>query len=99
MTSSLSVPQLPAELLPTGMSVAVTDRQMQPGFLAHRHSSEERSASNGYGGVTKVTTYVTACSAGQSDPAEAYLVSAPWAHHQGAGACTEQACFPQAVTA
>ncbi len=48
MTSSLTTPQLPAELLAGGMSVAITDRQMHPGFLAHRHSSEERSASNGY---------------------------------------------------
>ncbi len=99
MTSSLTTPQLPAELFAGGMSVAVTDRQMQPGFLAHRHSSEERSSSNGYGGTTKVTTYVTACTAGQPDPADAYLVSVHWAHHQGAAACTEQACFPQAVPA
>lgn len=100
MTSSQhSIPQLPEELFPTGMSVAIVARPIAPGVLAHRSSSEERDADNGYGGKSKVTTYIAACAAGQPDPDEAYLVSVHWAHHQGAGACTEATCFPQAVAA
>ncbi len=99
MTSSLTTPQLPPELFPTGMSVALIARPIEPGVLAHRSSSEERLADNGYGGKSRVTTYIAACAVGQDDADEAYLVSVHWAAHQGAGACTEQACFPQAVSA
>ncbi len=101
---SNSAPKLPPEAFATGASVAVTDRQMQPGFLAHRHHSLSRDVRNQLGGKRQETYYVTACTAGAGvegpdDADEAYLVSIHWAHHQGADACTKDACFPQAVAA
>lgn len=98
MTTQLT-PQLPSELFGGGSSVAIIARPIEPGVLAHRTDTLTRKVDQGYRTLQQETYYVAACAAGEEAPDEAYLVSIHWAHTQGAGACTEAACFPAAVAA
>jgi hypothetical protein len=92
--------RLPRELLAGGSSVAVIARPIAPGVLAHRYSQEIRAVAPEYGKPANEAYYVTACAADDLENADdAYLVTVAWADHLGATACTEPACFPEAVAA
>lgn len=92
-------PRLPRRLMLGGSSVALIARPMQPGVLAHKPSSQTRTVAKRGIGPQQETYYIAACAAGTDDPDEAYQHTAAWADHLGAVACTEPACFPEAVAA
>ncbi|MCY1141355.1 hypothetical protein OWR29_25435 [Actinoplanes sp. Pm04-4] len=95
-------PKLPRELIPTGHSVALIGMTLGPGSIAHRASSKtvpdlSRPRHSKKGPQPTKQVPIAKCAEGQGDDADdAYLVSAHWADHKGAVACTETACFPTA---
>ena len=97
-------PQLPRDLMAGGSSVAIIARPIAPGVLAHKPTSQTREITTGIHRGRHETYYIAACATppdtdhdDQGDePDEAYQVSAAWADHLGANACTEPACFPHA---
>jgi hypothetical protein len=99
-TTRTAGPRLPRELMAGGSSVAVIARPISSGVLAHKPSSGTRQITEGMHAGQKETYYIAACAAAEPDDADdAYQVTAAWADHLGALACTEQACFPDAVSA
>lgn len=94
----MSNPKLPRSLMAGGSSVAIVARPLGPGALiAHKPSSQTREVEPGAYRSRTETYYIAACAAGQADPDDAFQVSAAWADHIGAVACTEPACFPHAA--
>lgn len=92
MTTATSAPRIPQG--GSGAApVAIIARPIAVGVLAHKSSSQTRGPKG-----RQETYYVTACAAAQDpdDADDAYLVSAAWADHMGASACTEPTCFPSA---
>ena len=91
----MSAPRIPAELFPTGANVAC--HNPGPGRLAHRSDTVQREIPgrtiNGQQMYEHLT--VAACT---PDSGPIPLVTAHWADHLGAHACTAQACFPTAAT-
>jgi hypothetical protein len=97
----MTAPKLPRHLLAGGSSVAITERPLAAGVVAHKPSSQQRPAANPWRAGQKETVYLAACEAATDadNAVDAYLVSIAWADHQGAVACTARQCFPQAVNA
>ena len=89
--------KLPEALTRTGASVAFIAMPVVAGTIAHRPASASRMvpSRHGYGQPVKETFDITACAASEGEHAdEAYQLSAAWADHLGAVACTEPGCFP-----
>lgn len=88
-----TLPRLPRELIPGGCSVAVR-LPFGAGSVAHRAASVTRPTGPVmYGKQTTRSVPVAACA---QDDDECSLLTASWADHRGAQACTEDACFPHA---
>lgn len=86
--------KLPAQLLAGASSVAIISRRLGKGTLAHRPGTRSRDVVRPGHGTVRQDYPVAACA--DVDPDPAYLVSAAWADHKGAAACTETTCFPNA---
>ena len=93
MTTTTDAPRIPADMFATGTSVAV--RAPRDGSLAHRPASVRRPTGRSYRGQDLYEDVTVAACA--QDGAPVPLVTAHWADHMGAVACTEQACFPDAT--
>ncbi|WKU03730.1 hypothetical protein [Micromonospora sp. HUAS LYJ1] len=88
-----TLPRLPKDLTQGGASVAVR-LPFGEGSVAHRPTTDDRL--NGvfvFGIEQRSAVPVAACA---PDDDECRLLSAGWADHMGAQACTEDACFPDA---
>ncbi|MER5703499.1 hypothetical protein ABT023_16360 [Micromonospora sp. NPDC002296] len=92
MTTTTSPPRLPRQMLSGGASVAVR-LPSERGMVAHRPERDTRPAPiPGYPGRNEQIVFA-ACS---RDDGECRELTASWADHLGAQACTEPACFPEA---
>lgn len=88
-----TLPRLPEPMTRGGASVAIR-LPFGAGSVAHRPAYDTRP--NGvfvYGIEQSASVPVAACA---QDDDECRLLTAAWADHQGAQACTEDACFPDA---
>ncbi|MEV6297822.1 hypothetical protein AB0M02_00280 [Actinoplanes sp. NPDC051861] len=85
---------IPPKLFPTGASVAVV-LPLGPGAIAHKPAADKRKTTKRpwRGEAVYQDVAVAACDPKGPQAAE---FSAAWADHQGALACTEPACFPNA---
>lgn len=89
--------QLPARLFATGVQ-ATTIAPLGPGVIAHRYDTETREVQlTPYGDKRREQYPIAACAAGTEDPDEGHAYSLHWAASQGAVACTEPKCFPEAA--
>ncbi|SCL16440.1 hypothetical protein GA0074692_0030 [Micromonospora pallida] len=91
--TTTTMPRLPRELTNGGSSVAVR-LPFGAGSVAHRPTYVQRP--NGkfvFGKEQRSSVPVAACA---QDDDECSLLSAAWADHRGAQACTEDACWPDA---
>lgn len=88
-----TLPRLPREAIVSGYSVAVR-LPFSAGSVAHRADHDKRpTGKRVYGQEVAASVPVAACA---TDDDECVLMTAGWADHQGAQACTEDACFPDA---
>ncbi|MCX4470484.1 hypothetical protein OOK41_09210 [Micromonospora sp. NBC_01655] len=84
-----TLPRLPKPLTVGGATVAVR-LPFGPNSVAHRPTWTRVNPESKY---DLSATLAAACS---PDDGECSALTAAWADHQGAQACTEDACFPDA---
>ncbi|WP_431892703.1 hypothetical protein [Micromonospora haikouensis] len=84
-----TLPRLPKPMTIGGATVVI-HLPFEAGHPAHRPIWTRNNPDSKY----DLSCYVTAACAPQG--AEGRELSAAWADHQGAQACTEDACFPDA---
>jgi len=95
--TATTLPRLPREMTVGGSSVAVR-MPFASGSVAHRPKTVQREVAiptSRWGATRNAQIPVSACA---PDDDECGLLTAAWADHLGAQACTEDACFPDAVS-
>ncbi|GIJ10755.1 hypothetical protein ACFFMR_18995 [Micromonospora andamanensis] len=90
--STTSLPRIP-KTFGAGASVAVR-LPFGEGSVAHRVKYDPRPNGRFYRGEEQTSLVPLAACAPEDDPC--VELSGGWADHQGAQACTEDACFPDA---